>query len=453
MEKQKIEPHIKILSNKVFICFAFICIYKILLEYDFDSYFSRSTGIVGPYFWFAPNETISSFFVSWLLIVVSFRFVCTLLKERVNHFSTQVMLLIYLLSYVPITTCVTYGTISNDCLVWLIGYESILFVVYELSFSPFVINWFHRYIKFSVKPLKNTKIILLCSIVVMSVVVYISYKYAGLHLHFSLNNIYDLRMAAREYPLSFLIRLIFLWTHNLLPLFFCFFLLRKYFFLAFVVVCVSFLSFGIDGAKYPLFILGLNFLIILLYMLNGAIDFRICSVLGLLSVVVIGIIDTFVGGGARFNNLMIGRILLIPTNLHEWYYQFFWGREADFFRTNLRHFGVEGPYASFGGVAKAIGDFLGSPLSHANNGLFSDAISNLGIPWLLIMPVAVVIVLRFFDQCTINLDAALVAVMSVQMAIGLISSPIISLLFAGGGILFMPLALLMSREPIGDADG
>ncbi len=86
---------------------------------------------------------------------------------------------------------------------------------------------------------------------------------------------------------------------------------------------------------------------------------------------------------------------------------------------------------------------------HANNGLFSDAISNLGVPWLLIMPVAVVLVLRLFDSCTMSLDTGLVAIMAVQVALGLISSPLVSLLLAGGLIFFLPLALLMNWKGIG----
>ncbi len=185
-------------------------------------------------------------------------------------------------------------------------------------------------------------------------------------------------------------------------------------------------------------------LIALFYLKYKDIAFQMLSSVGLIGLLGLNIVTC--GRTTVLNGVFVRRLIFTPTHLHEWYYQFFWGREADFFRTNLRHFGVNGPYTALGGVARAIGDFYGSSTMHANNGLFSDAISNLGVPWLLLMPIPVMLVLLFFDSCTKGLEQGLVAIMAVQMTLGLISSPLVSLFLAGGFVFFPFLALLMAQE-------
>ncbi len=424
-----------------------ICGYRFLLDYDFFTFCApqeRKT----VYSWGVVNETPASICMSWALLFISLPFVSALLKRSVCRFSDMVMLLLYFLSYVPMTVCVRGGTLSNDCLIWMLAYAFSLVSVYwlfrdEWRILPVSIFNILNSVKdrfYALNFATSERLVFLCAVLIMATVIYISYIYTGFRLNFSLANVYDLRFEARKYPLSFLTRFLFYWSHNLLPLFWGFFLLHKRFFFAFCVVVVSFLSFGIDGAKFPLFLSALVLLLVVFYQKYKIIDFRTASIVAVIGGVGLGILNQVL------NRFLVKRLIFTPIHFHEWYYQFFWGREADFFRTNLRHFGVEGPYTALGGVARAIGDFYGDFTLHANNGLFSDAISNLGIPWLIFMPIALVSVLRFFDFCTKRLEPSLVAIMSVQMALGLIGSPLVSLLLAGGLVWFPFLALLMSQE-------
>ncbi len=431
-------------------CLLLVCVYRLLLDYIFSNVYVVSKRF-SAYSFFAANETWTSFSISWLLLFVSFPFAIMWFKQGNKTFSSIVMFLIYLFSYVPFTVCVRGGTISADCLIWAGAYFFILFGTHCLSmkggFFEFRVPLQVKRVLACVRQENREKIIILCAALMMLVVIYISYRYTGFRLNFDLQNIYELRLEARKFPLSPLTRFLFSWSKNLLPLFFGYFLLRKRFVLAAIALFAQFLSFSIDGAKYTLFIPVVVALIALLYLKYRDIQFQILVSVGLIG---LSLLDIVLHKQSAFlNDNFIRRFVFAPAHLHEWYYQFFVGREADFFRTNLRHFGVEGPYTAVGGVARAIGDFYGSSTMHANNGLFSDAISNLGVPWLLIMPVAVVLVLRLFDSCTMSLDTGLVAIMAVQVALGLISSPLVSLLLAGGLIFFLPLALLMNWKGIG----
>jgi len=136
-------------------------------------------------------------------------------------------------------------------------------------------------------------------------------------------------------------------------------------------------------------------------------------------------------------HLFIRRVMFVPNMLNFRYYEFFSEHEPDYFRTSiLRLFGFQSPYGS---VARTIGKyFSGSDDLAANNGLFSDAIANLGVVGVVIMPLAVLLILKTLDAVSEDIDLASRIAAVVPFTVAVISTSYFRLFLTHGMVaLFM----------------
>ena len=83
---------------------------------------------------------------------------------------------------------------------------------------------------------------------------------------------------------------------------------------------------------------------------------------------------------------------------------------------------------------------------HANNGLFSDAMANFGLLGVVIMPILLVAVLRFFDKCTIGLDRSLIIAAAFQISLSIHSTALGTAMLSGGILLLILFCRLCPRE-------
>lgn len=133
------------------------------------------------------------------------------------------------------------------------------------------------------------------------------------------------------------------------------------------------INFSINGLKSTLFITIFSVILYAIY--NFKLIKNIIPIISLLGIV--GIIETLISKSHIIIDYLIRRVMFIPNLLNYYYWDYFSVHRPDFFQQGfLRYLGFNSSYTS---IPKFIGYiYFGNPNNSANNGLFSDAMVNLG---------------------------------------------------------------------------
>lgn len=373
-----------------------------------------------------------------------------------NFFNHIISILIFLLSFPVINKFIENKTPSKILVfVWLlIGFipGTILFAYQPTSLQYilyFTLYWFFLSILALLFPeikLKinnsNIKEYLFYSFLVLMVftVLYISWKYTGFRINFSLLNVYDLRTDSTTFKIGSFFRYILSFSRTTIPIYFVYFLHRKKYLFATVLFAVQWLSFSIDGSKTVVFALILCLLVYFLYfdkfLKNILIYFNIFNVLAFLEYV---LLKTFFLTG-----FVIRRVYFVPQLLNYYFFDFFSKNEFDFFRQGIMgRLGFESPYNQ--SIPHIIGaEYAG--VRAANNGLFSDAFANMGFAGMIILPIMIVIALKLLDIVTQDIDIRIVFPSLIMICVLFISSSFFTIMMTHGFIAYLVVFYLMPRD-------
>ena len=407
------------MQKKVLYYFIGVIIYRGIL----DLCYLQIIEPVFSYLGFVNEKTFQTSLTSWSLLLLLLPLSFTWLKR--NKPSSNVLLLIFLASYVPFTslvcfipTCIKY--IISVCLYWICIW------LMDNSLPRF---------KFSVY-VNNSKILFYAIFIYIFIIFYVSGKYTGFRLNFSFKNIYDLRFEAREFNIPMILEYILAASRGLLPIFLVYcWDKRKYLWTAIIFFSII-LNFGIGGNKSIVFLLILSLLGYKFY------TNKICNlyVWGMGGIGLLSLMEQFL-----FNTRFLGANIMyhffyIPPFLDRCFFDFFQSHEFDFFRQGiLRRFGFESSYER--GIDFIISDiYFGMEGSRANNGLFSDAYMNMGIGGCILMPLFLIFVLRLFDACARGITMRLLFVPIIVFFLDLRSGTLTIALLTGG-LLFLMLML------------
>ncbi|MGL5479555.1 MAG: hypothetical protein ACRDCB_10995 [Clostridium sp.] len=207
------------------------------------------------------------------------------------------------------------------------------------------------------------------------------------------------------------------------------------------------LSFSINGSKTVLFSTVLSVLLYIIY--NKKYIIRIPMILALVNLS--GIIEFFLFKSYNIVNFIIRRVFFVPNLLNYYYYDFFSINEPDLFKQSfLRHFGIKTMYPPIDNMIGSI--YFDKANMGANNGLFSDAYSNLGEIGLLIMPIIIVLSLKVLDFCARGLDTRIYVVSSITLAFVFISSNFFTILFTHGFLVLCLVLFLLPRNIVEKGD-
>ena len=156
---------------------------------------------------------------------------------------------------------------------------------------------------------------------------------------------------------------------------------------------------------------------------------------------VFGVVEYLLFHTTYISDFGIRRVMIVPNQLGEYYYDFFTLNVPDYYRSSfLRHFGFRSPYQMEGlkGFTYVIADkYFGKTDMNANNGLASDGLANLGIVGCIVMPILIITVLKLFDRCTGNLDKRLLIVVAIYISYNLLSTTLTTCLLTHGLIAMM----------------
>lgn len=418
----------------------FILIYRLLLD---NAYF-RVMVTEFSYEGFKDHRTMMLLVVSWIVLIVFSAIFSKQLLNQDERVSSIVVLLLFLLSFVPFTTCIYSGILSYGFIAFNICYWGVLLIAQSYNYRcplkqlPKVSVGSHVF---------NDKAVITLGICSLILVLYISGRYTHFRLNFNMFNVYSLRAEASTYSLPTIISYMFAWTRAINPILLAYCLLKKKRLLSIVFFVSQMLSFGIDGLKTTFFIPFLVFAGVLFYNKISAEQLKKWIVIAFTGVVSIGFLERLIIKTNLIYTLFTRRIMFLPCYIGNCYFDFFSKNEPDFFKESLLRFvGVRSRYLEHGGVTLTIGETYYRSGVNFNNGLSSDAIANLGILGCIIMPVALIIVLRYLDRSSYLLDKRLTIATALYLSVVFLSSFLTTVLITHGVLILIILLSMVKRE-------
>lgn len=400
---------------------GFLFLFRLLLDYCYFNIIVPQFSYVG----FVDNSSNVNCFVSWIAMIMSFPFIIRLyLKEFCC--SNFIIILLYLFAYVPFTSCIFAG-IFNYTFIFLnlVYWFALLFYsnVLRDRKSTVKINFINESIKI------NKVLAYVIVIFEILLVIYISWRYTGMNLNFDLSKVYDLRLAARKFDMPIVVIYLFSWSKVILALFFAYSLSKKKYYLSLCLCVIQMINFGIDGSKGTFFMI---FVILTLFfvMKDNVNLYKVCNI-GLLMILISAIFEHILLGSYSIASLFIRRNMYSINQISSIYYDFFSINELDYFRSSfLKYFGITSPYSE--GISMMIGRIYYHDGLNANNGLFSDAYSNMGFIGLLIMPFILLLLIRMLDKFSYGLDYRLPLVISIQFALAFLNTNLMTVALTHG---------------------
>lgn len=412
-------------NNKLFMLNTII--YKLLLDIIFVNF------IV--YKWYEMGFWINFNFFNYVVYTAVFIFIAYLFMKIVlemEFMSKYIMLAFFYLSFIP---NMTYISVNRLFLPFTISF--IIYWLFLLLFAKIVPN-----INFKLpKILLNRNILYIVSFVLVFVVIFVSYKYTGFHLNFSLENVYELRENAKDFKLSSVMVYLLGFARVVIPTIFMYSLYKKSHLWAIFLFVVQFLLFSIDGSKSSLF--GILSAIVI-YVFHYRLKIKMLWLQAMTNgALLLAMPLYFITPLNLIIDLLIRRLLFIPAVLNFNYYQFFSVNAKDFFAQGiLGRLGIVSSYDRL--IPHIIGEtFFGG--GAANNGLYSDAFSNLGYLGIIIMPFLLIIVLKMMDVASKNVDSMIKVAAVFTTSFNLIGSSLFTVLASHGLIVLIYVFFLIKN--------
>ncbi|HAQ1743870.1 TPA: hypothetical protein IXG73_002901, partial [Enterococcus faecium] len=170
----------------------------------------------------------------------------------------------------------------------------------------------------------------------------------------------------------------------------------------------------------------------------------------ILCITFLSIIEPLIGGSINIITFFIRRAMFVPSLLNIYYFDFFRFNEKDFFRQGIiGRVGINSPYSE--SIPQIIGkQYLGSENLLANNGLFSDAYSNIGLLGIIFLPLSIIIMLKLLDGCCRGLQFKILIATIITSAYTFISSSFFTVLLTHGFLIVCIVIWLIPKNQIGD---
>lgn len=406
------------LLNRNVVILSLVILYRVLLDYTYVNI----TNPVWAYAGFNNNATLHSQLASWIVLIVLTCMVLPYFKST-DSFYPDLLVLFFVMRVVPFTTIIRFINTPDSLSIWFVVYGSLIFILTKIiKLRPVPLN---------VKGISrsNDMVIYLGLIFFAAVIVFISGYYTHFRIHLSFNDVYDLRHDASDFSLPTIMRYAWSPATNILPLFFVYFFRERKKVVCLLIVFLIVLNFSINGLKSTIFKLLICVILSIINMRN----FKPYYLIALVIVLVFTIAETHVWGLRVFHDLVVRRVLFVPTLLDTYYY--------DYITLN-------GPmYYMRGGtpIQYIISEiYTGDPNMESNNGFFSDAFMNLGVFGCVVYPLIYAFVFRLWGSAFRGAENGLVIFAAFTICFTMFSSEFTTSLLTHGLFLFSVFMYLIS---------
>lgn len=267
-------------------------------------------------------------------------------------------------------------------------------------------------------------------------VVYLSWLNTGFRIVFNIFDsamIYGLRVEAREYSSFPFIGYLQHAGDNLLPILMVYVFAKGKKLLSLFLLFVILLNFGITASKQVFLLLFLG--VISCFFIKKVYLPRL-FLIGAIFVTLTTILEFYILKTAISSMFSSYRIYFIPAKYHYIYYEFFSTYQPDYFRQSFLRYFFESPYDR--SLHMILADYHNRDYyARANNGLFSDAVMNLGYLGTIIFPILVILVLKLLDGATQNLPLSVIFIVIVTTSFMLLNLNLSIALISGGLLLIL----------------
>jgi len=150
--------------------------------------------------------------------------------------------------------------------------------------------------------------------------------------------------------------------------------------------------------------------------------------------------------------LLVDRVIVVPAELHYWYYDFFGVHGQMPLQLSQSLFAAVAPVHYSAPIAEVIAwKYMGLPVS-ANVGMFADAFANFGFAGCAIFALLFTAVLKAVDAAGHGLDARVQAALVGMSAFQLVNSGLLTTLLTHGlGLVILVLWVFPGERPSGDS--
>lgn len=402
----------------------------ILLRLLFDWAYNE---VVAPYFAYTAYKyqpSMGFMLASWVILIVLAAVNRHFYNNKGNRMSFEILYVLFIMHVVPFTSMVAFGQFEMTFIISNTVFWLLLFCL--SCYYPEK----NRAKKLKLAPyrLHGEKQIKIIAIAFGVVILYISARYAHFRFNLSLDDVYAQRSEAEAYNMPSVLVYFFSWTRPVNTVLIAYFIRKKMNLYAAATIVIQLLSFSIDGLKTTLFLLAfavaINMLPKVKYrVMNGIILSGICCV-NMLSMLLHKLT-----GSIYLVSLLCRRVFFEPVKISGYYFDYFTNNQPDYFRQSfLRLLGFSSPYPT---IPVMISEVYEKNSSFANNGLISDAITNMGYVGILIFPVALFLLLRVLDRSSKGLDSRICITIAMYLSIVLTNSFLMRVLFTHGMIILI----------------
>lgn len=396
----------------------FTLLYKVLLDVAYT--------IIAPawsYYGFVFRPNIVGILLSWVMLLLGCRAIDTVFCGKHKNAQTIFILLLYI-NYFPILTLVGFGSISVKTFV----YASIYYIL--IYYFTFIFDWgFWKKKKRSNAEHKFIQLPLLAVLITVAcclTIVIVSGVYANFRFSLNLDAVYEWRSENKQ-SMSIIARYAFgaAIACNVVNLGYC--LSKKKYIASALLMALQVLAFSVDGLKSTLFVM----VFVLAALIYPKREIDRCIPAAVAGVVGLAVLVFYISGNMFIISSLVRRVMLLPGVITDHYVDFFSKNTPDFFiQGPLRFLGLESVYDRE--ISYLIGAEYYVEGINFNSGLLSEAVSNLGIVGVFIMPVIVSGFLKIYERFTAGLSHGVVFSSSLYVAWFLLSSTLTTSLASHG---------------------
>ena len=368
---------------------------------------------------YSPRSPVLILFSYALLIIVAYT-----IPQNHNRPSTMILLFLFLISYVPVTT---FYALNSFTFIMPLLCITFVFLCINLAVRDSVL------LSINIGKLEVNSSTFSFLLLAFSVVGYafLIYKFGLVNRIPSFSEIRELREAYREED-NRLIIYIFKWQSSVInPLLFILGLLFRNVWLILISVTGQLYLYSIGGQKTIFFI---NFLVLFVFIgskyFSKAFNNFILGSLILLVFLLMGI-DYLINDYSLLSSILVRRMFLVPAQFFYYYYDYFSVHPVDLFAQNFpfslfltSHYSVEIPYV--------IADHFINKTIHANANIFADSYANLGIGGFFIIGFLFLLILKFLDSVSRNKNIFIVLPLLSFSVINIANSSLITTLITHG---------------------
>ncbi len=414
-----------------------IILYRIMVDICYFGIMTREYAHYG----YLNNFSFAGLLLSYIVLTAYLLILTNILTNCRSSVSGIIIFCWTLMSFVPFTSLISAGILSAKFIFFNCIYTAILIMTATIStLSP------PKEIKIEFLSKINIDwIVNIVGIVCVAVVVLISYVYTGFRINFNLSQIYTLRDEFASYSMPTVVQYMFSWSRALNNILIAYCITKKKKLMAVMLFVAQILSFGIDGSKVSFF-MTLVVIVVCLFFKKVPFDLtKKLAVWGFFAIALLCFAEYDIRGSFMLAGLFIQRILYMPTYIGNCYIDFFTTHTPDFFRSSfLRFFGVKSPYED---IRYMIGmEYYHDTDMGANNGLISDAITNMSYIGIVVMPIIVVLVMRLLDSCTKSLDKRIKLSVGIYFSLIMMNNFLIPSLITHGLVVSIILLIIINQN-------